>query len=119
LSHEPVDVWSIHYTNQDVDLSEKRDNVSVGLMEGKDVPVIHDEYAHIPCYNREEHRRDPNVRNFWGESIKKFWDKIWNTKGALGGAIWAGIDETDVYSSGNTQLEWGIIDIWRRRKPEF
>lgn len=119
LSHEPVDVWSIHYTNQDVDLSEKRDNVSVGLMEGKDVPVIHDEYAHIPCYNREEHRRDPNVRNFWGESIKKFWDKIWNTKGALGGAIWAGIDETDVYSGGNTQLEWGIIDIWRRRKPEF
>ena len=77
------------------------------------------EYAHIPCYNREEHRRDPNVRNFWGESIKRFWDKIWNTKGALGGAIWAGIDETDVHSGGNTQLEWGIIDIWRRRKPEF
>ena len=119
LEHEPVDVWSIHYTNQDVDLSEKRDNVSVGAAEGKDVPVLHDEYAHIPCYNREEHRRDPNVRNFWGESIKRFWDKIWNTKGALGGAIWAGIDETDVYSGGNTQLEWGIIDIWRRRKPEF
>lgn len=117
--HEPVDVWSIHYTNQDVDLSEKRDNVSVGFMEGKDVPVIHDEYAHIPCYNREEHRRDPNVRNFWGQSIKRFWDKIWNTPGALGGAIWAGIDETDVFTGGNTQLEWGIIDIWRRRKPEF
>lgn len=83
LEHEPVDVWSIHYTNQDVDLSEKRDNVSVGAAEGKDVPVLHDEYAHIPCYNREEHRRDPNVRNFWGESIKRFWDKIWNTKGAL------------------------------------
>ncbi len=117
--HEPVDVWSIHYTNQDVDLSEKRDNVSVGLMEGKDVPVIHDEYAHIPCYNREEHRRDPNVRNFWGQSIKRFWDKIWNTPGALGGAIWAGIDETDVFTGGNTQLEWGIIDIWRRKKPEW
>lgn len=117
--HEPVDVWSIHYTNQDVDLSEKRDNVSVGLMEGKVVPVIHDEYAHIPCYNREEHRRDPNVRNFWGQSIKRFWDKIWNTPGALGGAIWAGIDETNVFTRGNTQLEWGIIDIWRRKKPEF
>lgn len=119
LEHEPVDVWSIHYSNQDVDLSAKRDNVSVGIMDGKDVPVIHDEYAHIPCYNREEHRRDPNVRNFWGESIRRFWDKIWNTKGALGGAIWAGIDETDTFTGGETRLEWGIIDIWRRRKPEF
>ncbi|HJA67944.1 MAG TPA: hypothetical protein H9955_16830 [Candidatus Mediterraneibacter cottocaccae] len=119
LEHEPVDVWSIHYTNLDVDLSEKRDNVSVGIMEGKDVPVIHDEYAHIPCYNREEHRRDPNVRNFWGLSIQYFWDKIWNTPGALGGAIWAGIDETNGPTGGNSQLEWGLIDIWRRRKPEF
>lgn len=66
LEHEPVDVWSIHYTNQDVDLSEKRDNVSVGAAEGKDVPVLHDEYAHIPCYNREEHRRDPNVQGLLG-----------------------------------------------------
>lgn len=119
LEHEPVDVWSIHYSNHDADLSDKLDNVSVGRMEGKDVPVIHDEYAHIPCYNREEHRRDPNVRNFWGESIRRFWERIWNTPGALGGAIWAGIDETDVFTGGNTQLEWGIIDIWRRKKPEF
>lgn len=119
LSHEPVDVWSIHYSNLNIDLSEKRDNVSVGIMEGKDVPVVHDEYAHIPCYNREELRRDPNVRNFWGNSIKAFWDRIWNTKGALGGAIWAGIDETNVFNGGLTQLEWGILDVWRRRKPEF
>lgn len=119
LEHEPVDVWSIHYSNQDVDLSAKLDNVSVGKMEGKDVPVIHDEYAHIPCYNREEHRRDPNVRNFWGRSIRRFWDQIWNTRGALGGAIWAGIDETHVSNGADTRLEWGIIDIWRRKKPEF
>lgn len=119
LEHEAMDVWSIHYTNQNVDLSEKRDNVSVGIMDGKDIPVIHDEYAHIPCYNREEHRRDPNIRNFWGYSIQRFWDKIWSTKGALGGGIWAGIDETDGSTGGNRQLEWGIIDIWRRRKPEF
>lgn len=117
--HEPVDIWSIHYSELDEDLSEKKDNVSVGGSFGKDMPVIHDEYAHIPCYNRTEHRRDPNVRNFWGESIRRFWDKIWNTKGALGGAIWAGIDETDIFLGGNTHLEWGIIDIWRRRKPEF
>ncbi|HHX62588.1 MAG TPA: hypothetical protein GX707_18025, partial [Epulopiscium sp.] len=116
--HEPVDIWSVHYSNIEEDLAKKCDNVSVGYSPGYDMPVIHDEYAHIPCYNRTEHRRDPNVRNFWGESIKKFWDKIWNTKGALGGAIWAGIDETDIFCGGKTSLEWGIIDIWRRKKPE-
>ncbi len=116
--YEPVDIWSIHYGNYESDLSEKRDNVSVGGAFGKDMPVIHDEYVHVPCYNRTEHRRDPHVREFWGMSIARFWTKIWNTKGALGGAIWAGIDETDIYVGGNTCLEWGIIDIWRRKKPE-
>ncbi len=116
--YEPVDIWSIHYGNYESDLSEMRDNVSVGGAFRKDMPVIHDEYVHVPCYNRTEHRRDPHVREFWGMSIARFWTKIWNTKGALGGAIWAGIDETNVYIGGNTCLEWGIIDVWRRKKPE-
>lgn len=117
--HEPIDIWSIHYANLDSDLAKKADNVSVGYAPGYDKPVIHDEYVHVPCYNRPERRRDPLVESFWGESITKFWDKIWNTKGALGGAIWAGIDETSLYVGGNTCLDWGIIDIWRRKKPEF
>ncbi len=114
----PVDIWSVHYSNLDEDLGSKMDNVSVAGAPGKDMPVLHDEYAHVPCYNREEHRRDPAVRDFWGEGLAKFWTRIWNTEGALGGAIWAGIDETDIYRGGDTRLEWGIIDIWRRRKPE-
>lgn len=117
--HEKINIWSVHYPNYDSDLAKKADNVSVGYTPGYDMPVLHDEYAHIPCYNRTEHRRDPGVRNFWGESIKRFWDNIWNTKGALGGAIWAGIDETNIYKGGNTCLEWGIIDVFRRKKPEF
>lgn len=116
--HLPVDIWSIHYSEYSMDPSEKRDNVSVPGAPGKDMPVLHDEFVHVPCYNRAEHRRDPNVRNFWGEGLKRFWDKIWVTPGALGGAIWAGIDETDIYTGGETRLEWGIIDIWRRKKPE-
>ncbi len=117
--HEMPDIWSIHYSEYDTDLAKKRDNVSVGHAPGKDMPVLHDEYVHVACYNREELRRDPSVRSFWGEGIRIFWDNIWNTEGALGGAIWAGIDETDIYDGGNTQLEWGIIDVWRRKKPEF
>ena len=116
--HAPVDIWSVHYANWNDDLSAKRDNVSVAGAPGKDMPVIHDEFAHVPCYNRTEHRRDPNVRTFWGEGLAKFWNSIWNTPGALGGAIWAGIDEVDLYMGGETRLEWGIIDVWRRRKPE-
>lgn len=117
--HEMPDIWSVHYSEYDTDLGKKRDNVSVGHAPGRDMPVLHDEYVHVCCYNREELRRDPAVRTFWGEGIRIFWDNIWNTEGALGGAIWAGIDETDIYDGGNTQLEWGIIDVWRRKKPEF
>lgn len=117
--HEMPDIWSIHYSEYDTDLAKKRDNVSVGYAPGRDMPVLHDEYVHVPCYNREELRRDPAVRTFWGEGLKLFWDKIWNTEGALGGAIWAGLDETDIYTGGSTQLAWGIIDAWRRKKPEF
>lgn len=116
--HAPVDIWSVHYGEYSMDPSEKRDNVSVAGAPGKDMPILHDEYVHVPCYNRTEHRRDPNVRNFWGEGLKLYWDKIWNTEGALGGAIWAGIDETDIFTGGETRLEWGIIDVWRRKKPE-
>jgi hypothetical protein len=116
--HEPVDIWSIHYTNLDGDLGARLDNVSVPGAYGHDMPVLHDECVHVPCYNRGEHRRDPNVRAFWGESIKAFWDLAWETEGALGGAIWAGIDETDMNWGGRGRHEWGIIDAWRRRKPE-
>jgi len=116
--HEMPDIWSIHYSEYDEDLAMKRDNVGVGYAPGRDLPVLHDEYVHVACYNREEIRRDPNVRSFWGEGIRMFWDSVWNTEGALGGAIWAGIDETDIYYGGDTRLEWGIIDVWRRKKPE-
>lgn len=117
--HEMPDIWSIHYSEYNADLSQKRDNLSVGHAPGRDMPVLHDEYVHVSCYNREEMRRDPAIHAFWGQSIRIFWDNIWNTEGALGGAIWAGIDETDIYDGGNTRLEWGIIDVWRRKKPEF
>ena len=60
-----ADIYSVHYAS-----------VSGGLGSSKDSkPTLHDEFAHIPCYNLDELQRDVNVRNFWGESIKIGWGK--------------------------------------------
>jgi hypothetical protein len=117
-----ADIFSYHYENYAENLARH----------SFELPVIHDEFAHVACYNKEELNRDPNVRNFWGKSLKAFADNINTTKGALGAAIWGGIDEVfqvpletfetpehmgrfSHYGYG----EWGIIDGWRRKKPEF
>jgi len=85
-------------------------------------PFLFDEYVHVICYYKSNFNAewDPNVRNFWGESIKKFWDGMFPAKGTLGGAIWGTVD--DVFLSPNRVNgygRWGIFDGWRRKKPEF
>ena len=46
-------------------------SVSGGLGSSKDSkPTLHDEFAHIPCYNLDELQRDVNVRNFWAKALK-------------------------------------------------
>ncbi|HEX2100312.1 MAG TPA: glycoside hydrolase family 2 TIM barrel-domain containing protein, partial [Candidatus Synoicihabitans sp.] len=115
----PYDIYSYHYPPYDADLGK----AGVAVFNSKaarelptHMPVLADEIAHVATYNRDELQRDPNVRNFWGESIRVFWDKVRQTEGSLGGAIWAGIDhpifETRVFA-------WGLWDVWRRPKPEF
>lgn len=115
------DIFSKHYAAFDgeMSLSEK--------------PTLHDEYVHVACYNHEEIARDTNVRNFWGESLYRAWENIVKRDGALGGAVWAGIDDLfhipehtherhQLHSKGRATGygEWGACtDIWRREKPEF
>ncbi len=103
------DIFSSHYP----DISHE--------LGSSDYPVLHDEYAHIACYNYMEICDNPNVRNFWGESIRRFWEKISLTDGALGGAIWCGIDEIFLIPGKGPvgYGEWGVVDIWRREKPEY
>lgn len=122
---QAYDIWSLHYAEYGVDVAAKTDNHSIGESWGHDAPVLHDEYAHIVCYNLPEQMRDPAVREFWGEGIKRFWEDIFTTEGALGGAIWASIDDImvtdDGYKApeGYRALQWGIVDGWRRQKPEY
>jgi hypothetical protein len=107
------------------------------------MPVLFDEWAHVPCYNKSTVKEDPNVRNFWGRSLDTMWSGVYKADGGLGGAIWGMIDETFMLpldlanaqkwidSADPTMIpgefagetigygEWGIIDTWRRKKPEF
>jgi len=107
------------------------------------MPVIFDEWAHVACYNNYTVIEDPNIRDFWGRSLDMMWQKTFEAEGGLGGAIWSMIDETFMLPdslpgynewwgkidknvipaayTGNTvgYGEWGIVDTWRRKKPEF
>ncbi|MBW8036370.1 MAG: hypothetical protein FVQ79_12255, partial [Planctomycetes bacterium] len=84
-------------------------------------PFIFDEYAHVLCYYNSDFdaSRDPGARNFWGESIKYFWETMYNKQGYLGGAIWGTVDEVFLApDAANGYGRWGIFDGWRREKPE-
>ena len=89
----PYDVYSFHYPPFNGDLASYGNSAFNSHSRVLDrnpepeVPVIADEYAHLPIYDPDEWRRDPNVHNFWGESIKIYWEKIFATEGALGGDI--------------------------------
>ncbi len=115
-----ADIYSAHYWS-----------VTGGLgYSGK--PVLHDEFAHIPCYNLDELQRDVNTRNFWGESIKKGWENVFNADGGLGADLWGGIDDVFYIPDGTTERwqshsdgqtagygEWGsVLDAYLREKPE-
>lgn len=131
-----TDIYSAHYAGYQDDMAHHLVSYGVSredIVINESSPVIHDEYAHIACYNLNELMRDNNVRNFWGESILRFWERIVNTTGALGGALWANIDDIFLLPDGVPERhqqhslgsaagygEWGnMSDIWRRPKPEF
>lgn len=115
-----TDIWSMHYAAWGQNLTALVDSFDRSLRWSGDIPVLHDESTHIPCYCRKDLRRDPGVRDFWGETISRFWDNLWETPGAIGCAIWAGLDDVWFYSGKKYPGPlWGILDGWRRKKPEY
>lgn len=135
------EILSMHYPDWKGDLNQYKKVTKDFSYDA--MPVLFDEWAHVACYNNPTLRYDPNVRNFWGESLDLMWDKLFESDGGLGGAIWCMIDETfmlpedlEGYNQWWGKLdpniipatymgptvgygEWGIIDTWRRKKPEF
>jgi hypothetical protein len=102
------DVFSEHYPKFDAKFSSPS------------LPKLNDEFGHISCYNQNTLRRDPGVRNDWGKSIQEFWKGMFPAQGCLGGSIWASIDEVFMLPEACAGYgEWGILDGWRREKPEY
>ena len=135
------DIISMHYPDWKGNI-EQYGITSKGFS-SPEKPMLFDEWAHVACYNNYELKDDPNVRNFWGQSLDSMWTYTFDSDGGLGGAIWCMIDETFMLPEnleGFNQWwgildpniipatymgpcvgygEWGIIDTWRRKKPEF
>lgn len=134
------DILSMHY--QDVDGNLNQWNRSTRNFQGHGIPALFDEWAHPACYTYATLQDDPNIREFWGHSLEKMWSGLFDAPGGLGGAIWGYIDETfmlpkpkagtpfwkefartakpEAYQGDCVGYgEWGIVDVWRREKPEF
>lgn len=135
------DILSMHYPDWKGNIEQY--GITSKSFYSSEMPMLFDEWAHVACYNNYELKEDPNVRNFWGQSLDSMWTYTFEADGALGGAIWCMIDETfmlpenlDGYNEWWGILdpniipatymgpcvgygEWGIIDTWRRKKPEF
>jgi beta-galactosidase len=135
------DIISMHYPSYNGNLEQW--GVKIERFNSANKPVLYDEWAHVSCYNKPELLEDMNVRNFWGQSLDSMWTNVFESDGGLGGAIWGMIDETfmlpDTLSGYNKWWgiqeetngvkmyegktvgygEWGIVDTWRRKKPEF
>jgi beta-galactosidase len=131
-STKSYDILSMHYP--EINGSLEQYGKKVKGFGNKDMPVLFDEWAHVACYNSNTIKEDPNVRDFWGISLDSMWQKTYDADGGLGGAIWGMIDETFMLPEfpGNNENqkaktatstvgygEWGIVDTWRRKKPEF
>ena len=138
---KPVyDILSMHY--QDVNGNLNQWNRSTHGFQGEGIPVLFDEWAHPACYTYATLQEDPNIREFWGHSIERMWSGLFDAPGGLGGAIWGYVDETFMLPEPKVGTafwkefartakpedyqgkcvgygEWGIVDVWRREKPEF
>lgn len=84
-------------------------------------PITFGEALHLNCYNTSENITDPGLRDMWGDYLKYFVDYIQNSPSIVGLGIWGANDEM-FYPKGFSPCgygPWGVVDGFRREKPEF
>ena len=131
------DILSMHYPAVDGSLTQY--GMTTVRFQGYGIPALFDEWAHVPSNEFNTLQIDPNIREFWCQSIDMMWSNLFESPGGLGGAIWNYSDEIfmlpvpkfgvpwwkespRVVSTGGNCVgagERGIVDVWRRKKPEF
>ncbi len=88
-------------------------------------PELCDEYCHITHMNPDLLRYDPALRDFYGEEIKYLFEQMVAAPRNMGGAIWYSEDTMFMRNDGcyagwpAFNQNWGIIDIWKRPRPEW
>lgn len=135
IKHESYDIKSHHYPMWNENFADV------------ELPTIYDEWMHVLGHTADEWFHDPKGRDYWGRSLDLAWSNLFPTNGSVGGAIWNYIDDVtylpDPFKKatkgkqhflkpeevriatpvgrGNVfgTARWGIIDEWRRKKPEF
>lgn len=133
--HSSYDIESHHYPQW---------NAAFSAVER---PMIYDEWMHVLGHGAEAWFHDPNGRDAWGRSLDLAWSKLFAAYGSIGAAIWQYVDDVvymptprGEHTRGPTRFvspeklriaspkpegnvygvaRWGIVDEWRRKKPEF
>jgi len=83
-------------------------------------PVIFDQYCST-YMNVPELLTDPGIRDEWAYSFSPFWEAIWKTSSMWGAQLFNFQDDVFLMPSGEVlgYGPWGVIDYWRRPKPEL
>jgi hypothetical protein len=82
--------------------------------------LLYTEYTHIGRTNPREKVCDPGVLDLYGQDLAADWEGILKAN-RMGGSIWCGVDEYFQLPDGRRvgYGRWGIIDEFRRSKPEY
>ena len=83
------DILSLHYPDYKGQMWKNLWQPSKSGFGNDTMVELYDEYAHVACYDKFTLRNNAGIREFWGESIDRFWNSMYESKGCAGGAIYA------------------------------